>query len=490
MLSLSYILHSFNLLELFFIFFIVSFFLIICTVSKFSIIRLKQLILFLSLIIFFFSVNLWILYDPFSLNFQWIFSAKFFSFHFFFGIDGLSLFFFFLTSFLIPVCILYGWNNVYYYATEYLIALFCMELVLLSFFTSLDLIMFYIFFESILIPLFIFIGLYGSRKRKLHASYFLFFYTLFGSLLMLFSILVIYFHTGTTDLLLLYGLEFSLSREKFIWFLFFISFAIKIPMFPFHIWLPEAHVEAPTEGSVLLAGILLKLGGYGFLRVLIPLFMNATLYFLPFVFTLALVSILYTSLVTLRQIDLKRVIAYSSIAHMNLAVIGLFSFSLVSISGGILLMISHGFISSALFFLIGMVYDRYKTRLIKYYNGLVGLMPLYISFLFFFIVSNISFPGTSSFIAELFICIPLFQWSGFLLIFSTLSFLFCTIYSILLYNRISFGVANVMYIRYGFDLTRLEFHVLLPLAFFVLVFGLFPNLILSELSSYLYFFFF
>ena len=341
---------SYNLLEFFFLFFIVFFLFLLFFSRYISVIKLKQFVLVLSLFIFFFSCILWIMYDPFQINFQFLFSLKFFSYHIFFGIDGLSLFFVFLTSFLIPVCLLYGWNNVYYYSYEYILCLFSMEIILLFFFTSLDLILFYIFFESILIPLFIFIGLYGSRKRKIHASYLLFFYTLFGSFLMLFSIIVIYFHTGSTDLLILYGTEFTLPREYLLWFLLFISFSIKIPMFPFHIWLPEAHVEAPTEGSVLLAGVLLKLGGYGFLRILIPLFMKSTLYFLPFVFTLCIISILYTSMSTLRQIDLKRIIAYSSIAHMNLCVVGLFSFNPISVAGGILLMFSHGLVSSLLFF--------------------------------------------------------------------------------------------------------------------------------------------
>lgn len=481
---------SYNLLEFFFLFFIVFFLFLLFFSRYISVIKLKQFVLVLSLFIFFFSCILWIMYDPFQINFQFLFSLKFFSYHIFFGIDGLSLFFVFLTSFLIPVCLLYGWNNVYYYSYEYILCLFSMEIILLFFFTSLDLILFYIFFESILIPLFIFIGLYGSRKRKIHASYLLFFYTLFGSFLMLFSIIVIYFHTGSTDLLILYGTEFTLPREYLLWFLLFISFSIKIPMFPFHIWLPEAHVEAPTEGSVLLAGVLLKLGGYGFLRILIPLFMKSTLYFLPFVFTLCIISILYTSMSTLRQIDLKRIIAYSSIAHMNLCVVGLFSFNPISVAGGILLMFSHGLVSSALFFLIGILYDRYKTRTLKYYNGLVMLMPLYITFFFFFIIANISFPGTSSFIAEFLVCISLFNFSFFLLLLSTISFLFCTIFSILLYNRISFGNINIYFIKYGMDLTRLEFHVLIPLVFFVLFIGIFPNFMLTHLTCFLYFFFY
>ena len=429
----------------------------------------------LTLFIFFICINLWINFDSFQMSFQYLIEIKFFTINFFFGIDGLSLFFIFLTSFLIPLCLLYGWNNVFYYAYEYVICLFSLEILLLFFFSTLDLVLFYIFFESILIPLFIFIGLYGSRKRKLHASYLLFFYTLFGSLLMLLGIIIIYFHTGTTNLLILSGFEFSFTREKFIWVLFFISFSIKIPMFPFHIWLPEAHVEAPTEGSVLLAGILLKLGGYGFLRVLIPIFMKSTLFFLPFIFTMATLSIIYTSLSTLRQIDLKRIIAYSSIAHMNLCVIGLFSFHAVSVSGSIILMLSHGFVSGGLFFLIGFIYDRYKTRVLKYYSGLVNLMPIYISILFFFIISNISFPGTSSFIGEILICLDLLGISPLLLILGTSSFLFCTIYSILLYNKMSFGILNVRYIKYGLDITRLEFHLMLPIIFFILFIGLFPN---------------
>ena len=315
-----------------------------------------------------------------------------------FGLDGISLFFFVLTSFLIFICILFTWDSSF--LKEHILNLLILELLLLLVFSTLDLLLFYIFFEAILIPMFLIIGVLGSRARKIRAAYLLFFYTLFGSLLMLIGLLYIYSTTGTLNLEYLMAYNFSLFEQKCLWLSFFISFASKIPMFPFHIWLPEAHVEAPTVGSVLLAGILLKLGVYGFIRFSLLLFPYASLYFSPLVYFLAIIGLLYSSFTAIRQTDIKRIIAYSSIAHMNLVVLGIFSFNIIGLEGSIIQSINHGFVSGGLCLLVGILYDRYHTRFLYYYSGLVHVMPLYSFFLLLFTFANIAVPGSSSFVGE------------------------------------------------------------------------------------------
>merc|ERR1711966_579776 len=294
------------------------------------------------------------------------------------GIDGISLFFLLLTTLLIPLCILISWNSVQFNLKEYLIAFLAIEFFLIGVFCVLDVLMFYIFFESILIPMFLVIGVWGSRERKIWASYYFFLYTLFGSVLMLISILYIYNQVGTTDYEILLTFAFSDLEQKLLWFTFFLAFASKVPMMPVHLWLPEAHVEAPTAGSVILAGVLLKLGTYGFIRFSLPLFPEASYYFAPFVYVLAGVGIVYASFTAIRQTDFKRIIAYTSVAHMNLVILGIFSFNVIGIEGAIFQSLSHGFVASALFLIIGIVYDRHSTRMVKYYGGLVHVMPLYI----------------------------------------------------------------------------------------------------------------
>jgi NADH-quinone oxidoreductase subunit M len=290
-----------------------------------------------------------------------------------------------------------------------MIAFLFLEAFVIAVFCVLDLILFYVFFEAVLIPMFIIIGVWGSRERKIRAAYMFFLYTLLGSVLMLLAILWIYFHAGTTDYQILLTTEFDEDVQKLLWLAFFASFASKVPMVPVHIWLPEAHVEAPTAGSVILAGILLKLGGYGFLRVSLPFFPEANAYFTPLVYLMSIIAIIYTSLTTLQQTDLKRVIAYSSVHHMGFVTLGLFTLNLQGIEGSILLMISHGIVSGALFLCIGLLYDRHHTREIGYYGGIVYLMPVYSTIFFFFIMANISLPGTSSFPGEFMVLLGAFQ---------------------------------------------------------------------------------
>ncbi len=430
----------------------------------------------------------WIYFDPFYLGFQNVLELEFFDLSINFGIDGLSLFFIYLVSFLLPLCLV----HVYYSGSAdittrhlYGTSLLSISILLIIVFYSLDILVFYIFFEGILIPFFAYIGISGYKKRRIHASFLFFFYTLFGSLFMLISIFSLYLHAGTTDIELLWLTEYNSLNEYLIWFAFFLSFAIKVPMFPFHIWLPEAHVEAPTEGSVFLAAVLLKLGTYGFLRFLFPIFPSATYYFTPLVLLLATLSVFYTSLTTLRQIDIKKIIAYSSVAHMNVCMIGLFSFHITSLSGSIFLMIGHGVVSAGLFFMVGFLYNRYHTKIIKYYSGLVHTMPIYSILFFFFLLGNISMPLTSNFIGELLVIIGTYSSENYIpLFFTGFSILVCSIYSLWLYNKMIFLMPNSKFIGNGryLDINFLEFSIALPLIFFMLFMGVYPNPFLQIIS--------
>jgi proton-translocating NADH-quinone oxidoreductase chain M len=390
-----------------------------------------------------------------------------------FGLDGISIFFFVLTSLLIFLCILFIWNE--RLLKEYALNLLLIELLLLLVFSVLDIFLFYIFFEAILIPMFVLIGIWGSRERKIRAVYLLFFYTLFGSLLMLVGLLYIYTLTGTLNLEYLLAYKFTMEEQCWLWLAFFLSFASKIPMFPFHVWLPEAHVEAPTVGSVLLAGILLKLGVYGFIRFSLSLFPDASLYFSPLVYLLSVLGVIYASLSAIRQTDLKRIIAYSSVAHMNLVTLGIFSFNIIGIEGSILQSISHGFVSGAMFLLIGILYDRYHSRLLYYYGGLVHMMPVYAAFLLIFTMANIALPGTSSFVGEFLLLLGIYKTNVMSAIVGALGVILCGAYSLWLYNRIIFGNLKTSFIVRFKDVNFLEFSILLPLLFFVLYMGVYPS---------------
>lgn len=390
-----------------------------------------------------------------------------------FGLDGLSIFFFLLSAFLIFLCILFIWDDPFF--KEYTINLFLIELFLLLIFSSLDLFVFYVFFEAILIPMFVIIGFWGSRERKIRAVYLFFFYTLCGSILMLISILYILGEVGSLNLEYLYAWKFSKKEQIFLWLTFFLSFASKIPLFPFHIWLPEAHVEAPTVGSVLLAGILLKLGVYGFLRFSLPLFPEASLYFAPMVYLLAILGVIYASLTAIRQTDLKRIIAYSSVAHMNMVMLGIFSFNVIGVEGAILQSLSHGFVAGGLFFLIGVLYDRYHSRFIYYYGGVVYMMPVFSAIFLLFTLANIALPGTSSFVGEFLLLVGIYKNNIIACIFSATGVVLSGAYSLWLYNRIIFGNAKINYTLTFSDITKRELVVILPLLFFILLIGVYPS---------------
>jgi len=444
--------------------------------------KIKNIALNTTIITFILSIFLWILFDNSTSKYQFLLKIDLiplFNLNYYIGIDGISLFFVLLTTFLTPLCILGSWKSIKHNIKEFMISFLLLETLMISVFCVIDLLLFYIFFESVLIPMFIIIGIWGARERKIHAAFQFFLYTLLGSVLMLLAILIIYFDAGTTDFKILLVTEFSYNRQLLLWLAFFSSFAVKVPMVPVHIWLPEAHVEAPTAGSVILAGILLKLGTYGFLRFSLSLFPEANVYFTPLIFTMSIIAIIYTSLTTLRQIDLKKIIAYSSVAHMNFVTIGLFSLNIEAIEGSILLMLSHGFVSSALFLCIGVLYDRHHTRIIKYYSGITLGMPIFSALFLFFTLANISLPGTSSFIGEFLILLAAFQTNTSVCVLASTGIILGAAYAIWLYNRVAFGNININYLNPFNDLYLREFVVFVPFVVLILIMGIYPTLFLD-----------
>jgi proton-translocating NADH-quinone oxidoreductase chain M len=444
--------------------------------------EIRKIALNATIITFILSIILWILFDNSTSKYQYLLKIEiipYLNLNYYIGVDGISLFFILLTTFLTPICILASWNSIRNHVKEYMILFLLLETLMMNVFAVIDIILFYIFFESVLIPMFLIIGIWGARERKIHAAFQFFLYTLLGSLLMLLAILIIYFDTGTTDFKVLLLTEFSKNRQLLLWFAFFISFAVKVPMVPVHIWLPEAHVEAPTAGSVILAGILLKLGTYGLLRFSLSLFPDANVYFVPLVYTLSVIAIIYTSLTTLRQIDLKKIIAYSSVAHMNFVTIALFSLNIEAIEGSILLMLSHGFVSSALFLCIGVLYDRHHTRIIKYYSGITLTMPIFSAFFLFFTLANISLPTTSSFIGEFLILLAVFQNNTSICVLASTGIILGAAYAMWLYNRVAFGNININYINPFNDLNLREFVIFIPFIFLILLMGIYPNIFLD-----------
>lgn len=396
------------------------------------------------------------------------------------GIDGISIYFILLTTFLFPICILINWGykNTRLFLTSFLV----IEVLLLLVFSVLDLLWFYIFFEAILIPIFLLIGIWGSRKRKVRAAILFFIYTLLGSLFILCGILYIHSTIGTTIYLNLLNSDFSFTEEKWLWLAFFISFAVKVPIFPFHTWLPEAHVEAPTTGSIILAGILLKLGIYGFIRYSVVLFPNASIYFSPFIYTLCTVGILYTSLTAIRQTDIKRLIAYTSVAHINLVVLGIFSNTFIGFSGCIIQSLSHGFISCSLFLLIGILYDRHHSRLYLHYGGLAQVIPIFSIFFLLFTFANTALPGTASFVGEFLLLISVYTNNTIAGLSNALSLVWSSIYSLWLVNRVIYGNVKLQYIHKFTDLKKIEKFCLVILTFLILYLGLYPFPILQDLT--------
>jgi len=459
-----------------------AFSLVIIPASNRNLLRLVALNF--SCLTFVLSIVLWIFFNKSIGTFQFV--NKFFwipilNLNFTIGVDGISLFFILLTTLLIPICLLASWDSIQINLKIFLIAFLVMEFFLIGVFCILDVLIFYIFFESVLIPMYLMIGIYGSRERKIRAGYFFFLYTLLGSVLMLLSILYIYHQVGSTDYEVLLTFSFSALEQRLMWFSFFASFATKVPMVPVHLWLPEAHVEAPTSGSVILAGVLLKLGTYGFIRFSFPLFPEACFYFTPFVYAMSVVGIIYTSFTAIRQTDFKRIIAYTSVAHMNLVMVGLFSFNVIGLEGAILQSLSHGFVASALFLLIGVVYDRHHTRMVKYYGGLVHVMPIYITIFLFFTMANIGLPGTGSFIGEFLILTGSFKANTTITFFSATGMVIGGCYSLWLFNRIAYGNLKIQYFNEFLDLNKREFLTFLPLILGTFVMGLYPEVFLESI---------
>ncbi|MBP6985719.1 MAG: NADH-quinone oxidoreductase subunit M [Alphaproteobacteria bacterium] len=408
-------------------------------------------------------------------NYEWL-SGMNISYHV--GVDGISLLFILLTAFLIPVSILSSWNSIGHRVKEYMMMFLLLETMLIGMFSALDLVLFYLFFEAVLIPMFLIIGIWGG-ERRVYAAYKFFLYTLLGSVLMLVAIMVIYFEVRTTDITAILAYDFPVELQKWLWLAFFASFAVKVPMWPFHTWLPDAHVEAPTAGSVILAGILLKLGGYGFIRFSLPMFPDASQYFAPFIFSLSLIAVVYTSLVALVQEDMKKLIAYSSVAHMGFVTLGIFTLDLIGVQGAIFQMFSHGLISGALFLCVGVIYDREHTRLIARFGGLVHRMPVYAVFFMVFTLASVALPGTSGFVGELLVLIAAFKVSWYLALIAGTGMILGAAYMLWLYRRVVFGQIVHDSLRQIKDLSWVEVTVFVPLLVGVILFGVYPSPILN-----------
>lgn len=398
------------------------------------------------------------------------------------GVDGISVLFIILTTFLMPLCILASWEAIGKRVKEYMIAFLVLEALMIGVFCALDLVLFYLFFEGGLIPMFLIIGVWGGARR-VYASFKFFLYTFLGSVLMLIAMMAMYGHAGTTDIEVLLKTDFPTDMQWWLWLAFFASFAVKMPMWPVHTWLPDAHVEAPTAGSVILAGILLKMGGYGFLRFSLPMFPIASQEFAPLVLVLSVVAIIYTSLVALAQEDIKKLIAYSSVAHMGFVTMGIFTFSQQGIDGAIFQMLSHGLISSALFLCVGVVYDRLHTREIDAYGGLAARMPIYAACLLVFTMGNVGLPGTSGFVGEFLTLLASFKADTRVAFFATTGVVLSAAYALWLYRRVAFGPLEKPALKAMQDLSVREIMVLAPLVVLTIFFGFYPAPILDVTAS-------
>jgi NADH-quinone oxidoreductase subunit M len=398
------------------------------------------------------------------------------------GVDGVSIPFLLLTAFLMPFCIAASWKSITYRVKDYMIAFLVLETLMLGVFSALDLVLFYLFFEGGLIPMFLIIGIWGGHRR-VYASFKFFLYTLVGSLLMLLAIMAMYGFAGTTDITVLLKTAFPASMQKWLFLAFFASLAVKMPMWPVHTWLPDAHVEAPTAGSVILAGILLKMGGYGFIRFSLPMFPDASAYFAPLVFALSIIAIIYTSLVALVQEDMKKLIAYSSVAHMGFVTMGLFSMTEQGVQGAMFQMISHGLVSGALFLCVGVVYDRLHTREIAAYGGLVARMPLYALAFMIFTLANVGLPGTSGFIGEFLSLLGGFLANSWVGLLGATGVILSAAYALYLYRRVIFGVLDKPSLQAILDLTGRECAILAPLALLTIYFGLHPGPVLDSSAA-------
>ena len=437
--------------------------------------NIRNVALLTTVFTFIFSLFIWAGFDNSARGFQMVEEAEWLGggISYRMGVDGISMLFVILTTFLMPIAILASWESVEKRVKEYMIAFLILETLMIGVFCALDLVVFYVFFEAGLIPMFIIIGVWGG-KRRVYASFKFFLYTLLGSVLMLLAIMAMYWDAGTTSIPELMAHDFPASMQTWLWLAFFASFAVKMPMWPVHTWLPDAHVEAPTAGSVILAAILLKMGGYGFLRFSLPMFPNASEMFQPLVFTLSVVAIIYTSLVALRQEDIKKLIAYSSVAHMGYVTMGIFAMNAQGIQGALFQMISHGFVSGALFLCVGVVYDRMHTREIAAYGGLVNNMPKYAVVFLIFTMANVGLPGTSGFIGEFLTLLGVFKVNTWVAFFATTGVVLSAAYALWLYRRVIFGKLDKESLKGMLDLTTREKVIIYPLVALTIFFGVYP----------------
>jgi NADH-quinone oxidoreductase subunit M len=438
-----------------------------------------------SLATFLISLLLWVRFDSTKAGFQfeeklaWVPELNI-GYHM--GIDGISLFFVLLSTLLTPICVLASWESVQTRVKEYMVAFLVLETFMVGMFCALDLALFYVFFEGVLIPMFLIIGVWGG-KRRVYAAFKFFLYTLLGSVLMLLAIIAIYWQIGTTDIPTAFEkLNLPFRWQFWLWLAFFASFAVKVPMWPVHTWLPDAHVEAPTAGSVILAGVLLKMGGYGFIRLSVPMLPEATQYFAPLVFGLSIVAVIYTSLVALVQEDMKKLIAYSSVAHMGFVTIGIYVMNLQGVQGSIFQMLSHGIVSAALFLCVGVVYDRMHTREIAAYGGLVHRMPRYAFTFMFFTLASVGLPGLSGFVGEFLVLIGAFKANTWVAFLASTGLILGAAYALWLYRKIIFGELTKDSLKTILDMNKREIAVFLPLVLITLWMGIYPASFLDPMA--------
>ncbi|MET0605434.1 MAG: NADH-quinone oxidoreductase subunit M [Beijerinckiaceae bacterium] len=446
--------------------------------------NIRSIALWTTIVTFAVSIVAWTRFDPSSASFQlleeygWISE----SIKFRLGVDGFSMPFVLLTTFLMPFCILASWESINRRVREYMVAFLVLETLMIGVFVALDLVLFYLFFEAGLIPMFLIIGVWGG-KRRIYAAFKFFLYTLLGSVLMLLAVLAMYYTAKTSDITQLLKFSFPPAMQTWLWLAFFASFAVKMPMWPVHTWLPDAHVEAPTAGSVILAAILLKMGGYGFIRFSLPMFPDASAYFAPLVFALSIIAIIYTSLVAMMQEDVKKLIAYSSVAHMGFVTMGLFAMNAQGIQGAMFQMVSHGLVSGALFLCVGVVYDRMHTREIAAYGGLVQRMPLYAVAFMVFTMANVGLPGTSGFVGEFLSLVGAFRANPWVAFLATTRVILSAAYALLLYARMIFGVIEKPALMSIADLDRREQLILAPLIALTIYYGIRPGPILDAFAA-------
>ena len=443
----------------------------------------KYVALFVTTVNFFISIYLWFYFDQSTSNFQFVEDRDWIDgfINYKIGVDGISILFIILTTFITPLCVISVNNSVKKRLRDFLIAILIMESFMIGVFCALDLVVFYLFFEAGLIPMFIIIGIWGGPKR-VYSAFKFFLYTLLGSVLMLVAIISIYWISGTTDVIKLYDLGIDVKYQNLLWLAFFSSFAVKTPMWPVHTWLPDAHVEAPTAGSVLLAAILLKMAGYGFIRFSIGLFPVASETFTPLIYFLSVIAIIFTSFIALMQEDMKKLIAYSSVAHMGFVTLGIFTIQQQGLEGSIIQMISHGLVSAALFLCVGVIYDRFHSRLISTYGGLVTVVPKYSILLMIFTLAALGLPGTSGFVGEFLILMAAFKDNFLVAVIASFGVILGAAYMLWLYKRVIFGKLINEDLKKMLDLNRSEYFILSCLAFPILFFGFYPEPLINTIE--------